>query len=52
MSELGGNIVASLEVPPEETGSYGMVVPGQGRWRAAEVKGLVEKPPQARRLQT
>jgi UTP--glucose-1-phosphate uridylyltransferase len=31
-------------VPPEETGSYGIVTPGAVDGRTIEVKGLVEKP--------
>jgi len=42
----GGNVVAVLEVPPEETHRYGVVVPGKDDGTLVEIKGLVEKPPQ------
>ena len=42
----GGNVVAVLEVPPEETHRYGVVVPGKDDGALVEIKGLVEKPPQ------
>ncbi len=43
---VGGNLVAALEVPPEETHKYGVVDPGERNGRLTEIKGLVEKPPQ------
>ncbi len=42
--ETGGNLVAVEEVPPERTGSYGIMSPGASRGRLTEVLGLVEKP--------
>jgi len=42
----GGNVVAVLEVPPEETHRYGVIVPGEEDGPLVEIKGLVEKPPQ------
>ena len=42
----GGNVVAVLEVPPEETHRYGVIVPGEEDGALVEIKGLVEKPPQ------
>jgi UTP--glucose-1-phosphate uridylyltransferase len=42
--EVGGNIVSVLEVPMEETPSYGVVVPGEQRGALIEVRGMVEKP--------
>lgn len=42
----GGNVVAVLEVPAEETHRYGVVVPGKDDGALVEIKGLVEKPPQ------
>ena len=42
--EVGGNVVAVLEVPPEETHRYGVVDPGASDGRLTEIKGLVEKP--------
>ena len=44
--QVGGNLVAALEVPPSETHKYGVVDPGATNGRLTEIKGLVEKPPQ------
>ena len=41
---VGGNVVAMLEVPPEETHKYGVVRPGETRGNLTEILGLVEKP--------
>jgi len=43
-NRVGGNIVAALEVPPEETHRYGVVTPGRVDGNLTEVLGLVEKP--------
>jgi UTP--glucose-1-phosphate uridylyltransferase len=40
----GGNVLAVMEVPAEQTGRYGVVDPGHDDGRLVEVKGLVEKP--------
>ena len=40
----GGNMVALMEVPHEDTSSYGIIEPGSDNGREVEVKGLVEKP--------
>ena len=40
----GGNMVAVMDVPPNETTSYGIVTPGVDDGRIVEVNGLVEKP--------
>ncbi|MGC6412066.1 MAG: UTP--glucose-1-phosphate uridylyltransferase GalU [Candidatus Puniceispirillaceae bacterium] len=40
----GGNMVALMEVPHEDTSSYGIIEPGSDSGREVEVKGLVEKP--------
>ena len=40
----GGNMVAVMDVPPSQTGSYGIVTPGKIDGTAIEVQGLVEKP--------
>ncbi len=45
-AQVGGNLVAALEVPPEETHKYGVVDPGARDGRLTEIRGLVEKPPQ------
>jgi UTP--glucose-1-phosphate uridylyltransferase len=42
--KVGGNVVAMLEVPPEETHKYGVVRPGETRDGLTEILGLVEKP--------
>ena len=42
----GGNLVAVMEVPPEETHRYGVIVPGKEDGALIEIGGLVEKPPQ------
>ena len=44
--KVGGNIVAALEVPPDETHKYGVIDPGAKDGRLTEIKGLVEKPAQ------
>ena len=43
-TQVGGNIVAALEVPPEETHKYGVIDPGAKDGRLTEIQGLVEKP--------
>lgn len=40
----GGNMVAVMNVPKDQTGSYGIVTPGQDADGLVEVTGLVEKP--------
>lgn len=42
--KVGGNLVCALEVPMEETPSYGVIDPGKRDGVLTEVKGLVEKP--------
>ena len=39
-----GNMVAVMDVPHEQTGSYGIVTPGADDGRIVHVEGLVEKP--------
>jgi UTP--glucose-1-phosphate uridylyltransferase len=41
---IGGNMIATEEVPAERTGSYGIITPGGTTGALTEVKGLVEKP--------
>ena len=43
-NQVGGNVVATLEVPAEETHRYGVVQPGRRDGRLTEVQGLVETP--------
>ena len=40
----GGNMVAVMDVPREQTGAYGIVTPGEDDGRIVDVRGLVEKP--------
>ena len=42
--ETGGNMVAAMEVAPDQTSSYGIITPGKTKGILTEVKGLVEKP--------
>jgi UTP--glucose-1-phosphate uridylyltransferase len=42
--QVGGNVVAMLEVPPDETHKYGVVRPGATKGNLTEILGLVEKP--------
>jgi UTP--glucose-1-phosphate uridylyltransferase len=42
--QVGGNIVAALEVPASQTHKYGVVDPGASDGRLTEIRGLVEKP--------
>ncbi len=41
---IGGNLICALEVPMEQTSSYGVIDPGARNGALTEVKGLVEKP--------
>ncbi|MEK9969343.1 MAG: UTP--glucose-1-phosphate uridylyltransferase, partial [Ferrovibrio sp.] len=43
-NEVGGNMIAAMDVPHEHTKRYGIVQPGKNTDRLVEVKGLVEKP--------
>jgi UTP--glucose-1-phosphate uridylyltransferase len=43
-AEVGGNIVAALEVPESETHKYGVIDPGATNGQLTEIRGLVEKP--------
>ena len=42
--KVGGNMLATEEVPYEKTGSYGVITPGRQDGAVTEVLGLVEKP--------
>lgn len=42
--KVGGNLVCALEVPMEDTPSYGVIDPGARDGVLTQVKGLVEKP--------
>jgi UTP--glucose-1-phosphate uridylyltransferase len=41
---VGGNLVAALEVPEDQTHQYGVVNPGATDGPLTEIRGLVEKP--------
>jgi UTP--glucose-1-phosphate uridylyltransferase len=43
-ARTGGNVIAVMEVPAEQTGRYGVLDPGEDDGRLVEVRGLVEKP--------
>ena len=43
-SYSGGNMVAVMDVPRDQTRSYGIVTPGADDGRVVQIKGLVEKP--------
>jgi UTP--glucose-1-phosphate uridylyltransferase len=43
-TEVGGNLVAALQVPDGETHRYGVIDPGASNGRLTEIRGLVEKP--------
>jgi UTP--glucose-1-phosphate uridylyltransferase len=43
-NELGGNLVATMDVAKEDTSKYGVITPGARKGKNIEVKGLVEKP--------
>ena len=42
--ETGGNMVATMEVPPQQTSSYGVLDVAEDMGRLTTVRGLVEKP--------
>jgi UTP--glucose-1-phosphate uridylyltransferase len=46
-ARTGGNVVAVVEVPREQTNRYGILKTGAVDGRLVEVTGLVEKPPPA-----
>jgi UTP--glucose-1-phosphate uridylyltransferase len=43
-AEVGGNLVATEEVPQDRTNAYGIITPGETRGALTEIRGLVEKP--------
>lgn len=43
-ANVGGNMLATEEVPAEKTASYGILMPGRQNGGLTEVRGLVEKP--------
>jgi UTP--glucose-1-phosphate uridylyltransferase len=47
-AQVGGNMIAVMEVPHEHTGRYGILSPGADKGNLVEVKALVEKPAPAK----
>ncbi|MGB0926895.1 MAG: UTP--glucose-1-phosphate uridylyltransferase GalU [Pikeienuella sp.] len=45
--ETGGNIVAAMEVAPDQVSKYGVIAPDGGRHDLVRMKGMIEKPDQA-----
>ena len=43
-AEVGGNMIAVMDVAPSHTDKYGIVKPGATKGRLVEVQGLIEKP--------
>jgi UTP--glucose-1-phosphate uridylyltransferase len=43
-AELGGNMVATMEVPPEKASSYGILDISEDMGSVVSVRGMVEKP--------
>jgi UTP--glucose-1-phosphate uridylyltransferase len=43
-ASVGGNMVATMEVPPESVSSYGILDVGAARGATMPVRGMVEKP--------
>ncbi|HBG97755.1 MAG: UTP--glucose-1-phosphate uridylyltransferase [Rhodobacteraceae bacterium] len=43
-AETGGNLIAAMDVPPQATGAYGIIDPGDAVGRLVPVTGMVEKP--------
>jgi len=43
-NQVGGNLISTLEVPPDDVSSYGVIDPGSQSGALTKVNGLVEKP--------
>ena len=43
-ARVGGNVIAVMEVPAEQTGRYGIIAPGKTDGALTEMLGMVEKP--------
>jgi UTP--glucose-1-phosphate uridylyltransferase len=43
-AEVGGNMIALMDVPQDHTSRYGIIAPGAVKGRLTEVTGMVEKP--------
>lgn len=43
-NELGGNLVATMDVAREDTSKYGVITPGERVGNRVAIEGLVEKP--------
>jgi len=46
--QVGGNLIAVMDVPKPHTDKYGIVQPGEAKGRLVAVEGLVEKPAPAK----
>lgn len=46
-AEIGGNMVAAMEVPDDKTSSYGILDIKEDMGSVVSVKGMVEKPPKS-----
>lgn len=42
--QVGGNVIAVMEVPADQTGRYGIIAPGRSNGPLTEVLGMIEKP--------
>jgi UTP--glucose-1-phosphate uridylyltransferase len=42
--QVGGNVVAVMEVPIDQTGRYGIIAPGKADGPLTEMLGMIEKP--------
>ena len=42
--QVGGSLVAAIEVPESETHKYGVIDPGASEGHLTEIRGMVEKP--------
>src|SRR5690349_19522233 len=43
-AQVGGNMIALMDVPPDHTSRYGIIAPGVVDGRLTQVTGMVEKP--------
>ncbi len=43
-AQVGGNVIAVMEVPIDQTGRYGIITPGKADGPLTEMLGIIEKP--------
>ena len=43
LQSVGGQLISTLEVPPDDVSSYGVIDPGSQSGALTKVNGLVEK---------